>query len=197
MQTATPDPPAGPARPRWHRVYFWLAAFDVLTVSLGLLLTHLIMDVHTRSVALNKRWVDVLHDTSELGERAAAVNEPGNRVFGSGQVEVEKANLASRHREFRETLRDFRGRLADVADAAQGARLELCLVAVEHEMARMLGEADRVFTFLTNDRAEAGKAMTAMDQRHADVNRELANFRAEVGRIQDEHFTEHTAAAAR
>ena len=46
MNPASPTGLPGPgkegrvARPRWHYVYYLLAAFDVLTVSLSLLLTH-------------------------------------------------------------------------------------------------------------------------------------------------------------
>ncbi len=38
---------------RWHLVYYLLAAFDLLTVSLSLYLNHRIMAIYTDSVNLN------------------------------------------------------------------------------------------------------------------------------------------------
>jgi hypothetical protein len=41
-------------RPRWHQIYFLLAAFDVITVSVSLLLGHLLVRIYTDSVRQKK-----------------------------------------------------------------------------------------------------------------------------------------------
>src|SRR3982751_557489 len=74
---------------RWHRIYYLLAAFDVLTVSMSLWVNTRIMSIYRASIEANKAWDELLHDSSELARSAAAVNAPGNDVFESGDVEAE------------------------------------------------------------------------------------------------------------
>src|SRR3954451_18260375 len=74
---------------QWHRVYYLLAAFDVLTVSMSLWVNTRTMAIYRASIGVNRAWDELLHDTSALGRSAAAVNAPGNDVFESGDVEAE------------------------------------------------------------------------------------------------------------
>jgi PAS domain-containing protein len=43
-------------RLKWHYIYFFLAGFDLLTVSAGLYLNHKIIRTYTRSVEINRVW---------------------------------------------------------------------------------------------------------------------------------------------
>src|SRR3954447_8777121 len=82
--------PVGPwSWARWYRIYYLLAAFDVLTVSMSLWVNTRIMAIYRASIEVNQAWDELLHDTSSLGRLAAAVNAPGNEVFESGDGEVE------------------------------------------------------------------------------------------------------------
>src|SRR3954462_10699256 len=85
--------PIGPggwgARGQWPRVYYPLAAFDVLTVSMSLWVNTRIMAIYRASIEVNRAWDELLHDTSTLGRLAGAVNAPGNDVFLSGDVQAE------------------------------------------------------------------------------------------------------------
>src|SRR3954447_2422963 len=74
---------------RWQRIYYLLAAFDVLTVSMSLWVNTRIMAIYRASIEVNQEWDELLHDTSALGRLAAAINAPGNDVFESGDVEAE------------------------------------------------------------------------------------------------------------
>src|SRR3954462_7861333 len=74
---------------QWHRVYYLLAAFDVLTVSMSLWVNTRIMAIYRASIEVNRAWDELLHETSALGQLAGAVNAPGNDVFLSGDVEAE------------------------------------------------------------------------------------------------------------
>jgi len=70
-------------RPKWHHIYFLLAAFDLLTVSTALYLNHLILTIYTDSVEVNQEWAQRRNKYSELGQLAVAVNAPGNDLFKS------------------------------------------------------------------------------------------------------------------
>src|SRR3954462_12564017 len=83
------NPVGGWSWMRWHRIYYLLAAFDVLTVSMSLWVNTRIMAIYRASIEVNQAWNELLHETSALGRLAAAVDTPGNDVFESGDVEAE------------------------------------------------------------------------------------------------------------
>src|SRR3954462_13916674 len=85
------NPVGGWSRVQWHRVYYLLAAFDVLTVSMSLWVNTRIMAIYRASIEVNRAWDELLHDPSALGRLAGAVNAPGNDVFLSGDVQAESA----------------------------------------------------------------------------------------------------------
>src|SRR3954447_13362294 len=78
---------------QWHRIYYLLAAFDILTVSMSLWVNTRIMAIYRTSIEVNQAWDEMLHDPSALGRSAAAVNAPGNDVFESGDVEAESEKV--------------------------------------------------------------------------------------------------------
>ena len=87
-------------RPKWHRVYYALASFDIFTVCLSLLLSHQIMTIYTDSVRVNSEWAERLGGYMQLGSLASKVNAPGNRVFENRDVAKESAYLDTALREF-------------------------------------------------------------------------------------------------
>ena len=83
--------PAKP--PKWHYLYFVLAALDLIAVSAGLYLSHSIMRIYVQSVEANQTWAERVSAYSNLGELAAAVNAPGNDVFDSREVDIESSRM--------------------------------------------------------------------------------------------------------
>ena len=79
--------------PKWHYLYFVLAALDLIAVCAGLYLSHSIMTIYERSVAANQTWAERAFAYSHLGELASAVNAPGNDVFDSREVDLENASM--------------------------------------------------------------------------------------------------------
>src|SRR5258705_6918054 len=100
-------------RPRWHLLYFVLAAFDLLTIGLSLGLNRRLMKVHTESVRANQEWSDRRGQLSELGQLAAAVNAPGNDVFDSHDVPAESARMRAALVQFETEMAARRRELAD------------------------------------------------------------------------------------
>ena len=77
---AIPTSSNKPRSAKWHRMYFFLAGFDVLVVVLSVLLNHLIVDTYHRSIKANQSWVQQLSSYSTLGSLASTVNAPGNNA---------------------------------------------------------------------------------------------------------------------
>jgi len=187
------------ARPKWHRLYYLLAGFDVLTVVLSLTLSHEIRGIFARSVSVNQAWGQRLADYSDLGELAQAVDAPGNDVFDTLDVEGESAKEQA-------ALRIFDERLAVLQTDIQANATALDPEAFEDfeqdfgklgmAMNEMTAESDLIFSyFARNQSEEAARRMATMDRKYANVHRALNELRLDVDAIQRQNFDEQEATA--
>jgi len=161
-----PTTPAAPERaPRWHLLYLLLAAFDVLTVSVGLFLSHRLVSVHTASLHVGQQL-------SELRSASRAMNAPGNDVFENGDAVGERARLVAECARFERTLGEVEALLPDqVPD----------LTLAREASTRMLTEAEEIFAAFERGRAsEAGAHMASMDRSHAELQSILAGVETSV-----------------
>ena len=94
-----PDAPAA-AKRSWHRLYYALGAFNVVSVLVAIALGYAAMAGFSTSFDVNARWADRVGAYPELAQAAARANAPGNDVFASGDVEREAARLRSLHADF-------------------------------------------------------------------------------------------------
>ena len=182
--------------PRWHWIYYVLAAFDVFTVSMSLYLNHQITNIHIRSVETNQVWARLLQGFSALDELVAAVNAPGNDVFETHNVAAESARMKSALTEFYQRLHSLRQELEEQAGAERGQPLLRDLDALAETTVSMAADAEAIFSSLSRDRSEeAGKRMATMDRKYGRANTALDQLRSRVGVIQKEDFDQQTAAA--
>src|SRR6266851_2063969 len=144
------------SRPKWHRLYYLLAAFDLITVVLSLGLNHETRGTFARSVAVNQVWGQRLADSSELQQLAAAADAPGNDIFDSLDVAHESERL-------RVALGAYQARFAALREEARtnlagddGVRILGDLDAVEESMAEMTSQAELIFSFFAQ--GEPGEA---------------------------------------
>jgi PAS domain S-box-containing protein len=190
---------AGPRTkpPKWRYVYFLLAAFDLVTVSAGLYLNYRIMGIYLRSVDVNRVWAGRAAAYSHLGELAADLDAPGNDVFDTHDVLKELARMGSAAGAFDRDLLNQRHELQQHLDSDAAAPLLALLDAIAVAKTQMTEEASRIFDFFLRGRADlAGQRMATMDQKYASLNAALLELRGAVSAIQQQNFTEQTAAAA-
>ncbi|MEJ7615767.1 MAG: PAS domain-containing protein, partial [Pyrinomonadaceae bacterium] len=197
-------------QPKWHRIYYLLAVFNVLFVLISLHLSHRMMSTHTRAVALDQEWNARLVMYSELGGLAAAVNAPGNDVFDSRDVEAESSKMRSAMRVFDDHMaavqEDLRIELEEnqsvplpeeYLSEAHVVSLRQKLDAINAAAAEMTGEAELIFSYFRQNRPEkAGERMATMDRKYAEVNTGLSRLEAAIHEIQGEFFDKQKAAAA-
>ncbi len=194
-----PQPGGWPSRSRLrlHHVYYLLAAFDLLTVSLGLFVINRVAGIYADSVAVNQVWAGRLNDYSRLGELATEVNAPGNDVFDSRDVEAEAARLGETKARFDQAAAAIERDLMDNVPAQELRGLLQVFNEIATAMERMVGEARQIFADLRDGRPDtAGEHMAAMDQEFAGVNAILARLGRLVRAIQRSHFDQQIAAAA-
>jgi PAS domain S-box-containing protein len=193
------------APPKWHRLYYLLAAFDVLVVLLGLFLTHQILTVYNHSVEVNQEWVEQRNRIRYLGTLAVAVNAPGNHVFDSHDVDFESARLQSALRVFNERLSVFEKDLFAQIKTRDGTdakieptidKLPTDLAALKSAMPESVNEAELVFFYLQQNELEiAGKHMAVMDRKFDRVSEILSQLHAHIGEIQEQLTKNDTKSA--
>jgi PAS domain S-box-containing protein len=184
-------------RPRWHVVYYLLAAFDVLTVTASLELSRRILDIYMRSVAQNQEWASHNDEFASLDRLAAEVNAPGNDVFDSQDVAGEASRMRAARGRFDAALLGHRRHLAQV-HSAQAAPLLARFAAVEEAMAAMSREAETTFAEMSaGEPSRAARRMAGMDRSYGRLLAALQDLRADVRRLQQQMFAEQTAAARR
>jgi two-component system, NtrC family, sensor kinase len=181
---------------KWQYVYYALAAFDILTVSSSLYLSHKIMDIYTQSIVVNHEWAVRLETYSDLGQLLAALNAPGNDVFDSHDVGLESRRLESAQNIFQRNVNIVRQELKTQVDPAQATHLLKDLDAVEAATADMLAEAKLIFSYFRQNQPEmAGRRMATMDRKYHQVNEALAIFRRNVSQIQQDLLEQQKVAA--
>ncbi len=190
--------------PKWHRVYYLLAAFDVLIVLLGMFLNYQIVRIYNHSVVVNQEWVGRRNSYSDLAKLAGAVNAPGNNVFDTHDVKGESLKM-------REAVRAFNERMATVEEELQVEinkhepseaivqkhieELPEDLVAIKAAMTEMRGEADLIFTYFDQNQHElAGGRLATMYNKYATMNASFVDLRQHVGIIQEKLFKQEMAA---
>jgi len=191
--------------PKWHRVYYLLAAFDVLIVLLTLVLNYQILLIYQRSATASQQWTERRNDMDKLGKLAGAVNAPGNNVFDSHDVEAESQAISVALRLFDEDLKEVeRGLIDQIHSKNQGLEFPQSDVnlltrhfeAVGASMNEMTSEAELIFSyFRQNQPVLAGKRMATMDQKYANLLASLSQLREDITQIQGK-LLQHDSASA-
>jgi signal transduction histidine kinase/DNA-binding response OmpR family regulator len=191
--------------PKWHRVYYLLAAFDVIIVLLTLILNYQILHIYERSAQTSQQWTERRNDMDELGKLASAVNAPGNNVFDSHDVESESATMTTALRVFNAHLTHSKNELL-----AQINRTDQVLefsqsdinVLTQHfdlvgaSMDEMTSEAELIFSYFRQNQPDpAGKRMATMDQKYANLLASLSQLREDITQIQSRLLQHETASA--
>lgn len=189
--------------PRWHLVYFVLAAFDLVTISATLYLNHSLMDIYSESIRVNEQWADRLASYSALAPMVTNVNMPGNEVFDTLDVKAELTERDSNLQAFNRSLAVAEDELvaavkAGVVTQADAKPLFDQVVLVRVAMDSMTSVQDEIFEHFRNDEADqAGGKMATMDRENADLANAILAMGNSVQEIQRVYFAEQEWQAQR
>ncbi len=193
-----PLPPRSTRRsiPRWHLIYFLLAAFDLLTVCVSLYLNHRMMAIYNDAVVVNQHWASRLGDFDDLRQLAGAVNAPGNDVFDSRDIAGESQRMKAAHELFQTALTKAGDDLELDLNTVQTTNLKQNFEEIGTAMGAMVQESELIFSHLAKRQPDkAGQRMATMDRKFALVNSKLAALNMEVRSIQKTHFDRQLALA--
>jgi len=183
-------------RPKWHIIYYALAAFDLLAVSSSLYLSHEIMGIYRGSVAENHVWVERVSALTKLGRLAQETNAPGNDVFDSKAVDRETAARDKALIGFRTMLQDVRADFHQKISGDDQRRLVEKARIIGEAMDQMVLEADQIFAYFNSGEAAlAGTRMASMDRKYADLTNQIAAASQIVQGIQERNFYQQLSEA--
>ena len=181
----------------WHRIYYALGAFNVVSVVIAIALSYRAMAGFSASIAVNEAWAVRVGDYAALGHAASAADAPGNDVFESGDLEGETARLAEARRAFETSALAAATELASEVPFEVRAPLEISLARARAAFSRMMLEAEQIFAaFRRHDRESAGRHMAAMDRQFSATSSFLAQLVASVRALQQAQFVGQEAESA-
>jgi hypothetical protein len=173
--------PSAPRRWQWYRVYYALAAFDLLTIGFSLYVNHQLTSLYSASVAVNREWTTRLGSYAELAGLAQVVNAPGNDVFDSGNVTEERSRMRAAAALFMGRLRAASADIPATVPIAERNAIVSSLDSVEASMAEMTAEQELIFAYLSaGDVTQAGRRNATMDRAYARVTTALSNLDSQV-----------------
>ena len=154
---------------RWQYVYYLLAAFNIATIALSLLINHQITSAFDKSLEADSRWADRASAMTALTLLVNRVNAPGNDVFESDAPDTEQARFEEAlisYNEYLDTTRE--GIKKNVKDGAQ--EILQYLDAAKLEMLLLQISAEKVFQSVReNEIMEATRHATMMDSKRSSV----------------------------
>ena len=190
--------PTRERRPKWHRLYYVLAAIVVLTICGSLYLNHSVREIYQDSVAVNQDWALQHSRLLELAQLAQAVNAPGNDIFDSHDVAKERSRRDDALAKFESRLVQLRQELVSKPATAEVRSLIASLYEINAAMDAMTSTADLIFVyFQTHDPEQAGRYNAEMDRAFGQVLDEIAKSEAVIRAIQSDTFNSQLGDAGR
>lgn len=153
---------------RWYKMYFVLAAFDVLTVTFSLGLHHRLSSIYAAAVEDNQRWADRHELFEDLQFQIVSINAPGNDVFESRNVEREKARQQTMVDAFRQKISLAKKNLGEGLSESATEDILSGMETLERLTDEMIAESELLYQrFSEGDIPLAARHMANMDQTYA------------------------------
>ena len=183
-------------RRRWHRLYYVLAAFDIVTVCVSFYLGHRVLSIYRDSTAVNNVYAERRRDISDLDNLITAVNAPGNDIFASHDVVAEEKNLAAAVDAYKRGFTIVRLDLTTQFDPQDAPALLGKMDRVDEMTQNIIELTRKIFeAHKTNDVAGAGEWMARMDRVHSEIIKTLGALRADSRAIEKRLFQAQEAQA--
>ena len=176
-------------RPKWHLLYYVLAAIVTLTICGSLFLNHSVREIYQQSVAVNQEWAQRHSRLLELAQLAQDVNAPGNDIFDSHDADKERAERDAALARFETQLVELRQELVSKPATPEVRSLISSLYEINAALDTMTSATDLVFVYFKNGQPqEAGRYNAAMDRTFGQVLDEIAKAEEVIRGIQSENF---------
>ncbi|GAM98286.1 heavy metal sensor histidine kinase [alpha proteobacterium U9-1i] len=184
-------------RRRLDLIYFALAGFDLLTIGFTLMLSNYIMDLYQQSVTRSAVWSARIGELVELAQYAQTANAPGNDVFDSQNVTVERARRDAGLLLYGQQRDAVLQELAANVPGEGAALIADQIRAADASMHEMMREADNIFAEIDRgDDEAAGRRMATMDRVYARLTNSLMQAIVQVQQVEDANLRRQVALAS-
>ena len=190
-EQASPGFAVAPKRERLQRrrldlIYFALAGFDLLTIAFTLMLSNHIMTLYEESVNRSAVWSARVSQVVELAQRAQEANAPGNDVFDSHDVLLERQRRDMGVVQYAQQRDEVLQELSDIEAGENVFNVSSHLRTADRHMNEMMREADRIFAEIERgDEEAAGRRMATMDRIYGQLSRSLLDAILALQQIED------------
>jgi len=185
-------------RPKWHLLYYVLAAIVTLTICGSLYLNHSVREIYQASVALNQEWAERHSRLLELAQLAQDVNAPGNDIFDDHDADKQQALRDAALAKFETRLVQLRQDLVSKPATPEVRSLISSLYEINAAMDSMTTTTDLIFVYVKNGQPnEAARYNAAMDRAFGQVLDEIAKSEAVIRGIQSDYFQAQLGEAGR
>lgn len=181
-------PQSSRIRGRLDLVYFALAAFDVLTICAALLLNHVVTTGFERSVQVSREWSAHLDSLLDMQHSAQMADAPGNDVFYSRNVGLERAREAAAAAQFDTQWNALAAHVGRQTAKDDEARLLAMLRQIRISMHAMLQDSDVIYEEMERGNVSAAaRGMAAMDRTFGQL---IEDFDSAVSWVQQVQLAE-------
>jgi two-component system cell cycle sensor histidine kinase/response regulator CckA len=176
-------------RRRWHRLYYVLAAFDIVTVCASFYLGHGVLTIYRESVAVNNAYAERRRAISELDTLAAAVSAPGNDIFETHDVPAEAQKLKKALDEFSRRVSQLREDFQKNLSPEDSPSLLSKLDQVETTVQQIAADSEKLFAAVSAQKTDStGSLIAAMERKHTFIIKTLGDLRADSRAIERRLF---------
>lgn len=177
---------------RIHLVYYVLALFDILTVCLGLALSHKIYSIYQESVSVNEQWTERRNQIDRLGQIGYQLNSPGNDIFESKNLVQERKRLADYKSQFDAQLTKIQQDFENSPDNIKSENTSPFSVPFESlaSQANLIEKAAlSIFSYIEKDQSKkAAEQMAQMDQQFGSLAEIIQKLNLEISTTQKHLF---------
>jgi len=167
-----------------------LILFNVTGVSAGLFVTHRVTENHKASVAVNQTWSERRDGFSRLRQLVGQMDEPGNDIFETRDVESESGKLRQSEAAFDKQAAVLAEDLRKNIGGNDQDVLVNHLKIITRKTKELSGEAELIFAnFNKGDIHQATRHMAAMDRKGAEANSEFTNAINKISATQKTLFS--------
>ena len=178
---------------RLYRLFLAFAMFDLLTISVALLLDRHVTQDHAGALAASQREIDQMTAYSELDQLAGNVESPTNHVFDDGRIEANAQQMEASAVRFTEALADVRKETTKESPA-RAKKILVHIDEIDRLMRGLVADARSVFSALrAGRRHEAAGSMARTDRGYTNVRREFSLVNGLIRAFRDEESLEHRA----
>ena len=179
------------SRPRWFYAYIALAVFDILTVSVSLYLNKQIIEIFHETTEQNATWGVYQSHIADLSVLALSLNAPGNDIFDTKNVVLERGNYLRLKEQFGEKIASVEEELNHHQHNALTQPILAMLYKAESSANELDEEVTAIFTAFELDEINvAASHMSMMDRRYAELAHHITDASREARRIQQSFFDE-------